>query len=143
MPSKKSTTVVFTKEAQKIKNRLSAAFGLKGLLSAAIQYFDELDDTEKIKRVAEANKQEDAVHEKPLTLRQALRRSVKKTGLKKKSAEADTGIGILIEIHPSDQKLWNELRRAAGLADEIVSAAEADSSAPKQKKGSDHHAKSG
>jgi len=139
MPSKKTTSVVFTKEAQKIKDRLTPAFGLKGLLSAAIQYFDELSDTEKIRRVALASKQADAVKESPITLRQALRKSIKKT--KKKPAVPDTG--ILIEIHPSDQKLWDELRSIADQADEIVSGAEVDTIKQKRKKGPSLRSKSG
>jgi len=63
MPSKKTTTVVFTKKAQEIKDRLTPAFGLKGILSASLQLFDELDDSEKIARVAEAKKQEDVIAE--------------------------------------------------------------------------------
>jgi len=98
-----------------------------------------LSDTEKIRRVALASKQADAVKESPITLRQALRKSIKKT--KKKPAVPDTG--ILIEIHPSDQKLWDELRSIADQADEIVSGAEVDTIKQKRKKGPSLRSKSG
>jgi len=49
----------------------------------------------------------------------------------------------LIEIHPSDQKLWDELRSIADQADEIVSGAEVDTIKQKRKKGPSLRSKSG
>lgn len=55
MPSKRTTTVVLTKKAQEIKNRLTPALGLKGILSVGLQLFDQLSDKEKIIRIAQAS----------------------------------------------------------------------------------------
>lgn len=54
MPSKKTTTVVLTKKAQKIKKCLAPALGLKGILSIGLELFDNLPDNDKITRVTKA-----------------------------------------------------------------------------------------
>ena len=56
MPSSKTTTVVLSKKAQEIKDRLAPAFGLKNILCVGLELFDALPDNEKIKRTAEVNK---------------------------------------------------------------------------------------
>ena len=47
------TTVVLTKKAQAIKDHLSPALGVKGILSVGLEMFDKLSDAEKIRRVSQ------------------------------------------------------------------------------------------
>ena len=54
MPSKRTTTVVLTEKARKIKDVLSPGLGLKGILSVGLELFDKLSDKEKIRRVGVA-----------------------------------------------------------------------------------------
>jgi hypothetical protein len=58
MPSNKSTSVVFTKEVQAIKDKLAPVFGLKKLLSAGLILFNELSDAEQKDMIARVGKSE-------------------------------------------------------------------------------------
>ena len=56
MPSKKTSSVVLTPEAQKIKDRIAGAFSLKGIFSAGIIWFNRLDTETMIDIVSAAKK---------------------------------------------------------------------------------------
>ena len=58
MPSKKTTSVVFTKEVQAIKDELTPVFGLKKLLSAGLILFNELSDADQKALIARVSKSE-------------------------------------------------------------------------------------
>lgn len=58
MPSKKHTSIVFTPDAQRIKDRYVGAFSLRGMVSVGLIWFDSLlpDDQIKLLSAAKANK---------------------------------------------------------------------------------------
>ncbi len=56
MPSKKTSSVVLTPEAQKIKDRIAGAFSLKGIFSAGLIWFNRLDTETMIDIVSAAKK---------------------------------------------------------------------------------------
>ena len=58
MPSEERTSVVLTPEAKAIKDELSPAYGLKGLLSAALIEFAKRDPKDRETLVAKANKKQ-------------------------------------------------------------------------------------
>lgn len=58
MPTEERTSVVLTPEALAIKNELSPAYGLKGLLSAALIEFAKRSPKEREALVGKANKKQ-------------------------------------------------------------------------------------
>jgi len=112
MSSKNPTTVVLTKAAQEVKDRLAPAFGLKHILSVGLQLFDALTDTEKISRVAKAKKERTilpSVPQQKIDLQQAIQT------IKDNSANSTTESSTVLKLlSPEDAALLTQLQTVLG-----------------------------
>jgi hypothetical protein len=63
MPSKNPTSISFTPKAQEIDSRLTPIFGRKYVLSAALELFNALSDTEKIKHIRKIKEEKSSANQ--------------------------------------------------------------------------------
>lgn len=110
MARKNPTSVVLTKRAQEIKDRLAPALGLKNILSVGLELFDTLEDKEKIKRAAKAKANEKETQ--PLTQKTLsdVIEIIKKT-VEKEKLQPGTIVKVL---NKEEQAILDEFRKLAG-----------------------------
>ena len=106
------TSVTLTKVAQVIKDKLSPIYGLKNTLSAGLFLFGSLSSDEQkkvIQQISDDYIPQKEQETKSTPLADAIKQIVEKT----KAKQNVPAMSIIIQ--PSDEKVWDELKKIADL----------------------------